>query len=375
MSRRAPPSRSRRSARPPTSSRSSRATPTCAAPGARFTGLCPFHDERTPSFSVDPSAGLYYCFGCQAGGDVFGFLMEKEGLEFREAVEQLADRYGVELAFDSKDPGEEQRRRGRERLLELLTKTARFYERYLWESGRGARRARLPREPRPRARRRSRSSASASPRAPGTGCSCAPSRTASTSRSCTTPASPSAAAQGGIYDRFRGADHVPAARHPRPGARLRRARAARGPAAEVRQLARDRGLPQGPLAVRHRPRPPARDARGPGDRGRGLHGRDRAPPGRHPQRRRLDGHRAHGRAGRRAGPPRPHVCCSPSTPTARAARRCCAFSALRGAGASISRSSRSRTIRTHATSSRGRGRRFSPAQGRRSRSCSSRWRA
>jgi len=109
--------------------------------GARFTGLCPFHDERTPSFSVDPSAGLYYCFGCQAGGDVFGFLMEKEGLEFREAVEQLADRYGVELAFDSKDPGEEQRRRNRERLLELLTKTARFYERYLWESGeaRGAR--------------------------------------------------------------------------------------------------------------------------------------------------------------------------------------------------------------------------------------------
>jgi DNA primase len=102
--------------------------------GARFTGLCPFHDERTPSFSVDPSAGLYYCFGCQAGGDVFGFLMEKEGLEFRDAVEQLADRYGVELAFDSKDPGEEQRRRNRERLLEVLSKTARFYERYLWES-------------------------------------------------------------------------------------------------------------------------------------------------------------------------------------------------------------------------------------------------
>ncbi len=109
--------------------------------GARFTGLCPFHDERTPSFSVDPSAGLYYCFGCQAGGDVFGFLMEKEGLEFRDAVEQLADRYGVELAFDTKDPGEDQRRRRRERLLEMLSKTARFYERYLWDSdeARGAR--------------------------------------------------------------------------------------------------------------------------------------------------------------------------------------------------------------------------------------------
>jgi DNA primase len=102
--------------------------------GARYLGLCPFHDERTPSFSVDPAENLYYCFGCQAGGDVFKFLQEKEGLEFREAVEQLADRWGVELAFDSQDPGEEQRRRDRERLLELLSKTAVFYERYLWES-------------------------------------------------------------------------------------------------------------------------------------------------------------------------------------------------------------------------------------------------
>jgi DNA primase len=59
--------------------------------GARYTGLCPFHDERTPSFSVDPTANLYYCFGCQAGGDVFSFLQEKEGLDFRGAVEQLAD--------------------------------------------------------------------------------------------------------------------------------------------------------------------------------------------------------------------------------------------------------------------------------------------
>jgi DNA primase len=105
--------------------------------GARHLGLCPFHDERTPSFSVDSGEGLYYCFGCQAGGDVFGFLMEKEGLEFREAVEQLADRYGVELAFDTQDPGEDQRRRGRERLLELLAKTAEFYQRYLWESDEG----------------------------------------------------------------------------------------------------------------------------------------------------------------------------------------------------------------------------------------------
>lgn len=106
--------------------------------GARYVGLCPFHDERTPSFSVDPSANLYYCFGCQAGGDVFGFLQEKEGLDFRQAVERLADRYGVELAYESRDPQEEQQRRDRERLYELLTKTAAFYSRYLWESGEGA---------------------------------------------------------------------------------------------------------------------------------------------------------------------------------------------------------------------------------------------
>ncbi len=109
--------------------------------GARHLGLCPFHEERTPSFSVDQTNNLYYCFGCQAGGDVFNFLEEKEGLDFRQAVEQLADRFGVELSFASADPREDERRRARERLYELLAKTASFYERYLWESGE-ARRAR-----------------------------------------------------------------------------------------------------------------------------------------------------------------------------------------------------------------------------------------
>lgn len=107
--------------------------------GARFVGLCPFHDERTPSFSVNPSENLYYCFGCQASGDVFTFLQEKEGLEFREAVEQLADRYGIELTYEAVDRDEEERRRGRDRLYEVLQKTAAFYARYLWESSEAAR--------------------------------------------------------------------------------------------------------------------------------------------------------------------------------------------------------------------------------------------
>jgi DNA primase len=102
--------------------------------GARWLGLCPFHDERTPSFSVDPVEKLYYCFGCQAGGNIFTFLEEKEGLDFRDAVEQLADRYGVELEYDTGGRDDE-RRRARERLIELLSKTATFYSRYLWDSG------------------------------------------------------------------------------------------------------------------------------------------------------------------------------------------------------------------------------------------------
>jgi DNA primase len=101
--------------------------------GARYLGLCPFHDERTPSFSVDPVEKLYYCFGCQAGGNIFTFLEEKEGLDFRDAVEQLADRYGVELEYDTGGRDDE-RRRQRERLIELLSKTATFYGRYLWDS-------------------------------------------------------------------------------------------------------------------------------------------------------------------------------------------------------------------------------------------------
>lgn len=106
--------------------------------GTRYTGLCPFHDERTPSFSVDPTEKLYYCFGCQAGGDVFKFVQEKEGLDFPQALERLADRSGVELAYESADPRDEERRRSRERLHELLGKTAAFYARYLWESSEAA---------------------------------------------------------------------------------------------------------------------------------------------------------------------------------------------------------------------------------------------
>ena len=102
--------------------------------GARWVGLCPFHEERTPSFSVDAQEKLYHCFGCGVGGDVIKFVEEKEGLGFAEAVELLADRYGVELEREQEDPRAEARRQQRRRLEQLLDRAATFYVTYLWES-------------------------------------------------------------------------------------------------------------------------------------------------------------------------------------------------------------------------------------------------
>jgi DNA primase len=101
---------------------------------ARYEGLCPFHDERTPSFGIDPAQKVYHCFGCQASGDVFTFVQDTEGVDFKGALELLAERYGVELQREQEDPREAERRQRRARLLELLDRTASYYERYLWES-------------------------------------------------------------------------------------------------------------------------------------------------------------------------------------------------------------------------------------------------
>jgi DNA primase len=97
-------------------------------------GLCPFHDERTPSFSVNVEQKLYHCFGCGEGGDAIGFVQQTEALDFPGAVEFLAARYGVELKREEEDPQAEERRRRRERMLKLLERATVFYERYLWEA-------------------------------------------------------------------------------------------------------------------------------------------------------------------------------------------------------------------------------------------------
>jgi len=102
--------------------------------GTRWVGLCPFHEERTPSFSVEAQEKLYHCFGCGVGGDTIKFVEEKEGLGFAEAVELLADRYGVELEREREDPQAEAKRQQRRRLGDLLDRTAGFYATYLWDS-------------------------------------------------------------------------------------------------------------------------------------------------------------------------------------------------------------------------------------------------
>jgi len=106
--------------------------------GTRWVGLCPFHEERTPSFSVDAAEKLYHCFGCGVGGDTIKFVEEKEGLGFAEAVELLAERYGVELEREREDPRAEAKRQQRRRLSELLDRTAGFYASYLWDSDEAA---------------------------------------------------------------------------------------------------------------------------------------------------------------------------------------------------------------------------------------------
>ncbi|HYX77316.1 MAG TPA: DNA primase [Gaiellaceae bacterium] len=106
--------------------------------GARFTGLCPFHDERTPSFSVSPEKGLYYCFGCGAAGDAVSFVEETEGVDFVGAIEWLAQRFNIPLEYEQASPEQDARRRQRDRLYAVLDAAASFYERYLWESQAGA---------------------------------------------------------------------------------------------------------------------------------------------------------------------------------------------------------------------------------------------
>ncbi len=98
------------------------------AGGGSMKGLCPFHDEKSPSFNVTPARGMYYCFGCGAGGDVIKFVMEMDGLGFTETVERLAEKVGVQLRYE--EGGAPRPRAGghqRPRLIEAHRVTAEWY--------------------------------------------------------------------------------------------------------------------------------------------------------------------------------------------------------------------------------------------------------
>jgi DNA primase len=103
-----------------------------------YFGCCPFHDERTPSFHVRPDEKHYHCFGCSESGDPFDFVMQTEGLDFKGALESLADRFGVKLETEEESPEAAATRARRERLYSLLARVTTYYERYLWEAGEAA---------------------------------------------------------------------------------------------------------------------------------------------------------------------------------------------------------------------------------------------
>lgn len=92
------------------------------AVGANFQARCPFHNEKTPSFVVSPDKQIWHCFGCSRGGDIFSFVMEKEGMNFKEALEFLAPKAGVELKYsDTKD------RSKKRRVLDILELSSKYY--------------------------------------------------------------------------------------------------------------------------------------------------------------------------------------------------------------------------------------------------------
>src|SRR5882724_12219463 len=93
--------------------------------GRRFVGLCPFHPEKTPSFSINQEEGVYYCFGCQASGDAITFVREVEHLDFVGAVERLASRAGIQLRYD--DAAYSENRKKRDRLHEAVAAAIAFY--------------------------------------------------------------------------------------------------------------------------------------------------------------------------------------------------------------------------------------------------------
>jgi DNA primase len=109
-------------------------TPLKKASGSTFKGLCPFHSEKTPSFTVDTGKSLFHCFGCSRGGNIYQFVQEIESLPFGEAVEWVARRFGYELRYEDQRPGEAQTQGLKRRILEANREAAEFFYKALLNS-------------------------------------------------------------------------------------------------------------------------------------------------------------------------------------------------------------------------------------------------
>lgn len=106
--------------------------------GARFLGLCPFHGEKSPSFSVHPGQQFFYCFGCGESGDVFTYFMKYHNLDFPSALKELAGRYGISLPEKSQSPEQERQEKQRKEMFQVSDKAAEIYSRFLADAPQAA---------------------------------------------------------------------------------------------------------------------------------------------------------------------------------------------------------------------------------------------
>jgi DNA primase len=106
--------------------------------GGTYKGLCPFHQEKTPSFTVSPARGTYKCFGCGEGGDAIAFVEKLEQVDFVGAIEALAQRFGIEIEYEEISPEADRARKRKQQLTQLMERATSYYEKVLWDTEQGA---------------------------------------------------------------------------------------------------------------------------------------------------------------------------------------------------------------------------------------------